>query len=160
MGYRTMNKRDRRQLAILVVGTVLVALVGGCGGPVEPEFQSLLLLPEVSAVVNILPSTPTQWGTKITDPNRIEEVLDSLHDLRIGWELVTDPSMMPHDAIRHSAQVSGEDTILLMLRIGDDWIGASDIQGRTSVVQKIAGPELEKLLGRLGFEVDSDSEHR
>ena len=146
LGDRAM--KGIRPLGIIAALAALL-LANACG---EGEVtETLLPLPEAASVERILLSTPTSKSPPITDPQVISEVLRRLDSLRVDWELVTDPSMIPTESLAHTAQFNGpEHKVLLLLWIGDTWIGANDMQGGTSLRQSLTGRQREELVLRFG----------
>lgn len=139
-----------RPLAAPIALVALVAaFLNACG---EPVVETLLPLPEASSIEKVIPTTRNIYGTEISNQKDVAGILEVLDSISPGWELVTDPSMIPTPSIIHSVQMTGGGSVHLVLWIGPDWIGANNMQGGTSVRQGLVDPKRKELLRKLGIE--------
>jgi len=142
----------KQVLARIVLSSViliLLALASACmegGEGVEPI---ALELPQASSVARVQIPTQDRTSKTIAEPEGIILALEALASLRFSWEETTEP--LP--TTLHSFSMSAADnTILLVVWIGEDWIAANDMQKKPNFRQSLVEPERGQLLRSLGLE--------
>lgn len=137
MGYRGLIRT-----AALVALVASLALMG-CGN----GDANTLELPDAADVERVQATADGKPGSSFTNREGVGLVLEVLASLGDGWE----PTDQPLPPMRYSASLSAPDnTILLVIWIGDDWLAANDMQGRLNARRAFVDPDRERLLRSLG----------
>jgi hypothetical protein len=133
-----------------VVLPLLGALLAfGCGEGAAVDPGAALSLPDPAEIARVQSSIEGKSDSGVVKTDGFGEVLQLLAGIDSRWERTTETA----SGYRVSASMSASDnTILLVLWIGDDWLGAFDMRGKVNVRQPLAPEERDALLRSLGLD--------
>lgn len=136
------------------IGALVAALlVAGCGGAAEETAEApkppALSLPDVSSLMRVQTSTNDRESFVLSSPEEFAALLEVLASLEPGWE----PKTEANPPFHYAAGLVGLDKRpIVVFWIGEDWVGANDMQQRPNVWQPLVDPERARLLRSLGVD--------
>jgi len=132
-----------------LLALVATASAYGCGGDSTTDTGPRLGLPDATAIARIQASIEGQRDSGVATTEGFGEVLQLLESLDSGWQPTTETASGYSVSI---SITSPQKAPLLILWIGDDWVGAFDMQGKVHVRQQLTPEKREALLRSVGVD--------